>query len=99
MGNIDWSSIVNASIYEWSIDSPEQILENLTSSKLNNYSTFLIQMGYGEPICEIDKMTLFEDLESFLFVSNEGFPLATPDGLYVLEVLSKPEVIYTNAFV
>ena len=76
--------------------SNEEMVGVLSESLLLKYDKVLLQLGYGEPIVKIETKLFIEYWEEILFVSFQGFPLSTIDGLFFLEWIKNPKSIYTN---
>lgn len=101
-GNVDWEKMDSRHTLCWSQLSEEDLSLLLQKTVLCDYNEILIQLHYGfqnsctNCIFRIPTSIFIKNWESILIASSVGFLLTTSNQRYVIEILNKQEVIYSN---
>ncbi|MEM1408113.1 MAG: hypothetical protein AAGG59_15130 [Bacteroidota bacterium] len=95
-GNIDWKLIEPAYTFDYSALGNQNLIDVLSSSKLKNTKSLVLELGYTGPVIEVKTNDFINFWEEILHASVEGFPVISKDGTRILEFIRNPELIYSN---
>ncbi len=95
-GNIDWNKMDLNYTLDFADCGNEELKNKILNSPIMNANEIYLEIRYKGPVVKLKPNILAIFWEEFLHASVEGFPVVSVDGKFIMEFLSKRQLIYSN---